>query len=91
MQRHKVEGKYKILNRVNDLVFDTDDLGKFIDQCRTYMGKPNTERSKDYYENNKFNIKLALKDAKTGTTTASGENVKSLQKLIDIYEVSNDE
>lgn len=92
MQRNKKEGKYKILNRVNDLVFDTENLAKFIDQCRSYMGKPNTERSKAYYENNKFNIKLALKDAKSGkVTAASSKQIESLEKLINLYEGTKDE
>jgi len=91
MQRDKVEGKYKIVGMRDNLVFDTDDLARYVEQCRSYMGKPETGRCKTYYANNKFNIKLALKDAKGSNVASSGKIVTALESLTNIYEVSTDD
>jgi len=91
MQRDKVEGKYKLMGMRDNLVFDTDDLSKYIEQCRLHMGKPTTKRCKDYFNNNKFNIKLALKDAKGSNVASSGKIVTALESLINCYEVSTDD
>ena len=91
MQRDKVEGKYKLMGMRDNLVFDTDDLSKYIEQCRLHMGKPTTKRCKDYFNNNKFNIKLALKDAKGSNVASSGKIVTALESLINCYEDSPDE
>ena len=73
--------RYKMINSHNKVAYGTDDLEEYLNKCREQMNKPDQLFCQKVYERNADNIKLACEDA-------TGDNKKSFETLISLYEKS---
>ena len=71
----------KNINSQNKVAYGTDDLEEYLNKCREQMNKPDQLFCQKVYERNADNIKLACEDA-------TGDNKKSFETLISLYEKS---